>query len=262
MYNRISDSSARVSQAHEPSQSVDSGSFTETLAALALQTSPPPGELPDKMGCCVSTPQAYDPNNPSTSSPARPSTSLFEYRTAELTEANVGGICVGLTAEWLGNLTSSPSTRMNALTPGSDMHDSAAVRQQRYQSLKRQLLSEGVEASQADFEAQNTVLREAGLAPTGKEKAYSFGEPSSMSRMLKKITDDGSKYLLSLYFAERTSHTIATSALDGRTTLFEPNYGEFTVRSEQMSGLFESLSNRYRNPNGQHLSRITTQKMQ
>lgn len=103
------------------------------------------------------------------------------------------------------------------------------------------------------------MLREAGLAPSGKEKKYRYGEPSSFSRMLDKITEDGSTHLLSLYFAEGGAHTIATSASNGMTTLFDPNYGEFTVRSSELDSLFQSLGNRYRNPNGQHLSTVTTQ---
>lgn len=79
--------------------------------------------------------------------------------------------------------------------------------------------------------------------------------------MVGKITDDGSKYLLSLYFAEGGSHVIATSASNGRTTLFDPNYGEFTVQPEEMDGLLQSLANRYRNPNQQYLTTITTQKI-
>ncbi|WP_024521072.1 YopT-type cysteine protease domain-containing protein [Bradyrhizobium sp. Tv2a-2] len=105
------------------------------------------------------------------------------------------------------------------------------------------------------------VLWDADLQPSGKEKAYSFGEPSSFARMLGKIAGDGSKYLLSLYFAEGGSHSVATAAFDGTTTLFDPNYGEFAVPSDQVESLFESLANRYRNPNGQHLSTITTQKL-
>lgn len=220
-----------------------------------------PGELPDKMGCCVSTPQATDPHNPSTSSPARWSTSLFEYRTAELHEANVDGICVGLTAEWFSILSNTPSARMRALTPGSQRHRAAAVWQEQYQNMKDDLRREGAGTSQADLEAQNSVLREAGLQPSGKEKVYEFGDPSSLSRMVEKITNDGSKHLLSLYFAEGGSHVVATSASNGSTTLFDPNYGEFTVQPEEMEGLWQSLANRYRNPNQQYLTTITTQKI-
>ncbi|WP_439410194.1 YopT-type cysteine protease domain-containing protein [Bradyrhizobium sp. DASA03076] len=213
------------------------------------------------MGCCVSTPQTADPRIPSTSSPARWSTSLFDYRTAELNDANVDGICVGLTAEWFCILSSSPSERMSALTPGSQRHTSAAMRQEQYQDHKDYLRRGGAGAAQADLEAQNRVLREANLAPSGKEKVYEFGDSSSLSRMVEKIADDGSKYLLSLYFAEGGSHVVATSALNGTTTLFDPNYGELTAHPGEMEGLLQSLANRYRNPNGQTLTTITTQKI-
>ncbi|NEU97912.1 YopT-type cysteine protease domain-containing protein [Bradyrhizobium uaiense] len=52
-----------------------------------------------------------------------------------------------------------------------------------------------------------------------KEKVYEFGKHSNMVR---KITDDGSKYLLSLYFAEGGSHVVATSTLDGSTANATP----------------------------------------
>ncbi|MFB9263100.1 YopT-type cysteine protease domain-containing protein [Bradyrhizobium erythrophlei] len=256
MYNRISDSSTRATQTDELSQPGDNDSFTETLANLAMQRSLPP----DKMGCCVSTPRASDPDNPSASSAARPSTSLFEYRTAELADANVDGICVGLTGEWLNNLGSSPRSRMNALIPGSERHRAAAERQQQYEDLRAELRRDGAESSQANMQAKNTVLREMGLEPSGREKEYNF-DPASSLRMQGKITADGSNHLLSLRFAEGGRHTIATSASDGRTTLFDPNYGEFSVRPDQMDRLFQSLDNRYRNPNGLHISTITTQKM-
>ncbi|RRH91108.1 YopT-type cysteine protease domain-containing protein [Mesorhizobium tamadayense] len=259
MHNRISGSSTRAIQADELSQSVNSDSFTEALANLALRRKLPPGELPDKMGCCPSKPQASDPNNPSTSSPE--STSLFQYRTAELPQANVSGICVGLAAEWLSNLHNSPGSRMTALLPGSDGHGSAAGWQQQYQKRRREARSEGAGSSQANLDAKTSTLQAAGLQPSNKEKVYAFDEPTSFSRMLGKVTSDGSKYLLSLRFNEGDRHSVATSTLDGRTTLFDPNYGEFTVQSEQMGSLFESLANRYRNPNGLHLSTIIAQKM-
>lgn len=192
-----------------------------------------PDQLPNKAGVCVSRQDTEDgrPSNSSSASssanfPARPSTSVFEYRTAELSEANVDGICVGLTAEWLLNLNNSASNRMAALRPGSESHASAATRQQQYQDLTDSLRRQGAGSAQADLQAQNTMLQEAGLAPSGKEKKYQYGEPSSFSRMLDKITRDGSTHLLSLYFAEGGAHTIATSASKGMTTLFDPNYGE------------------------------------
>ncbi|WCM90581.1 YopT-type cysteine protease domain-containing protein [Acidovorax sp. NCPPB 3576] len=236
--------------------------------ALAPRSQLLPGKLPNKTGGCASKPDTEEGRfnssssaSSSTNSPARPSTSVFEYRTAELSEANVDGICVGLTAEWLLNLNNGASNRMAALRPGSESHASAGMRQQQYQDLKDSLRRQGARSAQADFQAQNTMLQEAGLAPSGKEKKYRYGEPSSFSRMLDKITADGSTHLLSLYFAEGGAHTVATQALNGMTTLFDPNYGEFTVRSSEMDSFFQSLSNRYRNPNGQHLSTVTTQTM-
>ncbi|WP_375784732.1 YopT-type cysteine protease domain-containing protein [Bradyrhizobium sp. Pha-3] len=260
MDNRISDSSTRAIQSDALSQLGDSDSFTRTLADLALLRSPSPG-VPDQMGCCVSTPRASDPDNPGASSAARPSTSLFDYRTAGLAGANVNGICVGLAGEWLSNLHNSPTSRMNALVPGSQGHRAAAERQEQYEDLRAGLRRDGVERSQANMQAKNTVLTEMGLQPSGREKVYSFDEPENRARMLDKITRDGSTHLLSLRFAEGGRHTIATSASEGRTTLFDPNYGEFTVRSDQVNGLFEGLDNRYRNPNGMIISTITTQKM-
>ncbi|WFU20621.1 YopT-type cysteine protease domain-containing protein [Bradyrhizobium sp. CB3481] len=229
------------------------------------------------MGLCCSKPHTSDAHfqrshssdlstsslssNPRSSSPARPSTSVFQYRTAELPEANVDGICVGLTAEWFTNLHNSPRSRMTALLPGSDGHDSAAERQQRFLDLNRFLRSEGTGSSQANVEAKTTIFREAGLHPSERDKVYRFDEPASFSRIMTKITADGSKYLLSLGFAEGDRHTIATSASNGMTTLFDPNYGEFTVEPGQMDRFFQSLTNRYANPNGLHLSTITAQKM-
>lgn len=225
-----------------------------------------PAQLPTKTGACASKANTAEGSLSSSSSasssmesPARPSTSVFEYRTAELSQANVEGICVGLTAEWLLRLNSGASDRVAALRPGSENHSAAATRQQQYQELKASLRRQGAASAEADLEAQNAMLRAAGLTPSGKEKKYRYGEPSSFSRMLDKISVDGSTHLLSLYFAEGTAHTIGTSASRGMTTLFDPNYGEFTVRSSELDSLFQSLGNRYRNPNGQHLSTVTTQ---
>lgn len=75
MHNRTGGSPARASHADELTQSADTASFGDTFATLALRGNLPPAELPDKMECCAST-QAYDPTfHPSTSTPARPSTS-------------------------------------------------------------------------------------------------------------------------------------------------------------------------------------------
>ncbi|NRP75786.1 Cysteine protease avirulence protein AvrPphB [Ensifer psoraleae] len=227
-------------------------------------------ELPEKKGICVSKPQTAGASrhssdsstSASTSSPTSSSTSVFEYRTAELPHANVNGICVGLSAEWLLNHNNPAPVRMMALMPGSERHTTATERQERYQNLKRLLRSEGAGAHEADRQAQNVMLREAGLAPSEEEKKYQFGEHSSFSRMVRKITQDHSTYLLGLYFAEGDAHTIVTSASNGTMTLFDPNYGEFSARSRNAASLMQSLANRYRNPNGKHLSIITTQRMQ
>jgi hypothetical protein len=45
------------------------------------------------------------------------------------------------------------------------------------------------------------------------------------------------------------------------TTLFDPNYGEFTVRSDQMGEVFKSLAERYRNPNQRDISTVVTQRV-
>ncbi|WP_028350554.1 YopT-type cysteine protease domain-containing protein [Bradyrhizobium murdochi] len=260
MYDRISGLSTPPTQAVEPSQSVDSDGFMETVADLALRRSPLPGDLPD-MGCCASKPNVSDPNNPSTSGPVRPNDPLFDYRSVELADANVDGICVGLTAEWLGNLQNSPRSRMTALTPGSDGHGSSAVWQQRYLDLRGDLRNEGAEPPQANSDAKYAMLQEAGLQPSHKEKVYSFDDPASISSMLGKITADGSRYLLSLKFVEGGGHTVATSTLNGRTTLFDPNYGEFSVPSDQVDSLLQRLADRYIDPNGLYLKSIATRKM-
>ncbi|EHH12932.1 hypothetical protein MEA186_06388 [Mesorhizobium amorphae CCNWGS0123] len=121
--------------------------------------------------------------------------------------------------------------------------------------------SEGAESSQANLEAKTTMLREVGLDPSKKENVYTFGGPDSISPMLKKISKSGANHLLSLRFTNGQRHSIATSASDGRITLFDPNYGEFVVQPDQTGSFFQSLANRYRNPNGLELSTVTTQKM-
>ncbi|MDA9497817.1 YopT-type cysteine protease domain-containing protein [Bradyrhizobium sp. CCBAU 11357] len=201
------------------------------------------------MGCCVSTPR--DP--------------LFALRTATLAEANVDGICVGLIGEWLRNLPNSPRSRMNALEPESKAHRAAAEMQDKYQDIRARLRREGVNHSEANMRAKNTVLREAtGLELIGEESVYSFDKPEERLRMRQQITADGSKHLLSLRFADvQPRHAIATSASNGEITLFDPNYGEFTGPSEESwtKELFQRLSNRYRSPNGLIISTITTQEM-
>lgn len=250
-------------------QSISSASCTLSRVAtegLFPQHQTPRSELPHKKGNCGSAPQVSGSRSPSagsssSGSPARPSTSVFEYRTAELSGANVNGICVGLTAEWLADRHGSAAERMAALTPGSGGHTLAAQRQEQYQAHKDDLRHHGMRAPQADLEAQNAVLREAGLSPSGSEKIYDFNDPVRARSLFEKIAKDGSTQLLSLYFSEGGAHTVATSTSNRTTTLFDPNYGEFEVASNDVESLFQSLSNRYKNPNGQHLSTVTTQRM-
>ncbi|WGS19346.1 MULTISPECIES: YopT-type cysteine protease domain-containing protein [unclassified Bradyrhizobium] len=276
MYHRISDSSTRANQADPLNQSTDSRNFTETLADLALREASSPGELSDRMGLCCSRPNTSDANvhspssfdlstsslssSSSPSSPARPIRPLFDYRTADLPEANVNGICVGLAAEWLRNRHSSPSSRMRALRPGSENHASAATRQQRYEDLKAQLRSDRARGSH-NLQAKITTLREAGLEPSGQQTRHRFSASSRNAQLVNEVTENGSIYLLSLRFAGGDAHTITTSTSNGMTTLFDPNYGEFTVRSGQIGDLFKSLAERYRNPNGLVISTVVTQKI-
>ncbi|WP_283811995.1 YopT-type cysteine protease domain-containing protein [Bradyrhizobium sp. cir1] len=175
------------------------------------------------MGLCCSKPQTSDAiiYSPSTSdrstssqssssnpsSPARPIRPLFECRTAELSEANVNGICVGLAAEWLLNLPSSPSSRMRALRPGSQNHNSAAMLQQRYEDLKSLLRSDRAEGSH-NLQAKSTMLREADLEPFAGQTRYRFGTSSRIDQIVNEVTDDGSIYLISLRFAAGGAHTI------------------------------------------------------
>lgn len=105
------------------------------------------------------------------------------------------------------------------------------------------------------------MLREAGLEPFAQETRYRFGTSSRIDQIVNEVADNGSIYLVSLRFAAGGAHTIATSTSNGMTTLFDPNYGEFTVRSDQMGELFKSLADRYRNPNRHDISAVVTQRM-
>ncbi|WFU37086.1 YopT-type cysteine protease domain-containing protein [Bradyrhizobium brasilense] len=229
------------------------------------------------MGSCCSRPDTSDvnvyspgPSDSSTSSlssessrssPARPIRALFAYRTAELPGANVNGICVGLAAEWLLNRHSSPSSRMSALHPGTPSHASAAVRQQRYEEIKTRLRNDGAAGSR-NLQARSTMLHEAGLQPSDQETRYRFGSTSRIAQIVDEVTADPSIYLIGLRFAAGGKHTITTSTSNGITTLFDPNYGEFTVRSDQMNEVFKSLAERYRTPpNGHDISTVVTQRV-
>ncbi|WP_283808129.1 YopT-type cysteine protease domain-containing protein [Bradyrhizobium sp. C9] len=229
------------------------------------------------MGNCCSKPDTSDasiyspgPSDPSTSSlssessrssPARPIRDLFDYRTAELPEANVNGICVGLVVEWLLNLHSSPSSRMSALHPGTQNHVSAAARQRRYERIKTSLRNDGAAGSH-NLQARSATLREADLRPSNEETRYRFGSSSRIARIVDKVTADPSIYLIGLRFAAGGKHTMATSTSNAMTTLFDPNYGEFTVRSDQMDEVFKSLAERYRKPPNRHeISTVVTQRV-
>ncbi|MHC2332247.1 YopT-type cysteine protease domain-containing protein [Bradyrhizobium sp. USDA 4454] len=277
MFNPVIGQATRADQADELSQSADNGNFEQVLRDLAQEECLPPEELSDKMGLCCSRPHTSDANihtpvssdlttsslssGSSSASPAEASQPLFRYRTAELSGANDNGICVGLAAEWLLNLASSPPSRMSALVPGAENHASAAVRQQRYEDLRALLRSDGAVDSR-NLQAKAAMLREAGLEPANAQTRYKFGTSSQIAEIANEVTDDPSVYLISLRFNPRGAHTIATSTSNGMTTLFDPNYGEFTVRSNQTSELFKSLGDRYRNPpNRLQISRVVTQRM-
>ncbi|PAY08602.1 peptidase C58 [Bradyrhizobium sp. UFLA03-84] len=227
-------------------QSADNSNFEQALTDPAQEESQPPEALSDKMGLCCSRPE--------------PSQTLFQYRTAELPGANVDGICVGLAAEWLLNLASSPSSRMSALIPGAQSHASAAVRQQRYEELKALLRIDRPDDS-TNLQAKTAMLREAGLEPANNQTRYEFGTSSGIAQIVNEVTHDPSDYLIGLRFKPRGAHTIATSTSNGMTTLFDPNYGEFSVRSNQMGELFKSLGDRYSNVNGLDIFMVVTQSM-
>ncbi|MCC8977967.1 YopT-type cysteine protease domain-containing protein [Bradyrhizobium acaciae] len=277
MFNPVIGQATGADQAHELSQSADNSNFEQVLTDLGQEESLPPEELSDKMGLCCSRPHTSDANirTPASSdltttslssgsasaSPAEPRQPLFRYRTAELSGANVNGICMGLAAEWILNLASSPSSRMSALAPGAENHVSAAVRQQRYEDLKA-LLRNDRAGSSTNLQAKTAMLREAGLEPASNQTRYEFGTSSEIARIVNEITHYPSVYLISLRFKPRGAHTIATSTSNGMTTLFDPNYGEFTVRSDQMGELFKSLADRYRTPpNRLQISSVITQRM-
>ncbi|WP_439367454.1 YopT-type cysteine protease domain-containing protein [Bradyrhizobium sp. DASA03005] len=229
------------------------------------------------MGLCFSKPHTSDVilDSPSTSrhsisslssssessSAASPVRSLFDYRTAELPEANVSGICVGLVAEWLLDLPSSPSSRMRALLPDTEKHRSAGSRQEQYEKLKAQLKNDGAEGSR-DLQARSTTLRNADLQPSAEETRYRFDTSSCIDRIVKEITKDESMYLVRMRFAAGGAHIIATVTSNGATTLFDPNYGEFDVPSDRVGGLFKSLAERYRSPpNNLDILTVATQRM-
>ncbi|UEG46257.1 YopT-type cysteine protease domain-containing protein [Paracidovorax citrulli] len=191
-------------------------------------------------------------------SPPRVSTSVFAYQTAELEQANVEGICVGLVTEWLRRPNQSPSGRMAALARDTPSHAQAALRQQKYQQDKDALRAQGMGAADADMRAQNGVLREAGLRPADNEDIY---RSDALSDVARAVSTNGTRHLLGLYFTDGTAHTVATSAAGGKVTLFDPNFGEFEAPPRRMGGLMQSLSNRYERPNGHILMAVSVQSM-
>ncbi|WP_439399782.1 YopT-type cysteine protease domain-containing protein [Bradyrhizobium sp. PMVTL-01] len=235
------------------------------------------------MGLCFSKPHTSDAidSSPSTSrhstsslsssselsSGASPVRDLFDYRTAELSEANDSGICVGLVAEWLLSLPSSsssrssPSSRMRALLPGTENHSSAARRQGQYEQVFTLLKEDGAEGSH-NLQAKSTMLRDAGLEPSGEQTGYRFGTSSRIAKIVKEVTQDASRYWVRLNFVGGGGHSIATATLNGTTTLFDPNYGEFSVASNRVGGLFKSLAERYSSsPNNLDISTVVTQRI-
>ncbi|RDJ04504.1 YopT-type cysteine protease domain-containing protein [Rhizobium grahamii] len=283
MLARINESFQCAGQACEPN--VHSDKFAATLEEIASQSAlashassssaparpysflsqPPALDLMDKMGLCASRPHTSDAPNRSSSSSnlsilsPRESISIFPYITAELRDANRSGICIGLSTQWLRNIhTGNPSARMDALTQGTQGHESAAALQQRCEELKNRFRDQGAGASQAKFRALRCMLQEVGFRLAAKAK-YAF--PSDVARMINGITEENSAHLLSFSFADGNGHTVATATSNGMTTLFDPNYGEFTVQPNQLSSLFQSLSNRYLNPNALDLRTITAQRV-
>lgn len=269
MYSRISGSSTDAYQADNSSCSADEGDFVRRLADLALRGTLSPGSSCDRMGLCCSKPDVanadiqppsfFNPSIPALPSSSSPFTSeapiipLSEYRTAKLRGSNVDGICTGLAAEWLLNLPSSPPSRMRALRPGSQTHASAAMRQRRYEELKGQLQSNQAGGSQP----KDIMFQEAGLRPSEERRAYVLGTSSQIAEIVNEVSEDPSIYLFSLRFAGDHAHSVVTSTSNGMTTLFDPNYGEFAVRSDQMSDLLRSLIDDYSDYHGGIVAVVT-----
>ena len=196
--------------------------------------------------------------NPSTGSNARRSANdVSEYRTAELSNANRSGNCVGLTAEWLlVRKCGTASERMEASKPGSRKHMAAAHRQLQYHNTKAMLRSRRAEEEAADLQAHNTVLQQVNLSPSEVQKKYKFADADRFMDLLNDITRNGAVHLVGLYFADGSAHTVATSTSGLETTLFDPNHGEFTAPSYEADRLLMALARHYQN-----VSTISTQKI-
>ena len=203
--------------------------------------------LPDKNGVGCS-------RNPSAGSSSGVSASeVFGYRTAEISNPNRNS-CVGLTAEWLRiRNDGSAGTRMDALKLGSPRAVNAANRQLAYHNEKKMLLNQRMDPHIADIRAQNAVMQAVGLTPTGAEKKYKSADALNF---LNDLTRTGATHLLGLYFADGTAHSVAVATSKQTTTLFDPNYGEFTVHKMEADRLLRALSAHYQN-----VSTITTQKI-
>lgn len=169
---------------------------------------------------------------------------------------------MGLTAEWLVDRNrGSASDRMARLMPGTTANRLASFRQQQYETQKAVLRNDGMQTSQADLQAHNDVLINAGLAPSWDERYYDFNDANRASRLFKRIATDNSTYLVSLYFADGDAHVVAVSTVNGETTLFDPNYGEFKAASSNVDKLFLGLTNSYKYPHGKHVSSVFTLRM-
>ncbi|MEY9234530.1 YopT-type cysteine protease-like protein [Bradyrhizobium japonicum] len=245
MYNRVDGEYAHTEQAEESSWPADGSECAQTLTEIARLESLAPGELFDRMGLCFSKPHTSDAIDDSSNtsglstsslsssselsvatSPVRP---LFDYRTAELPQANVSGICVGLAAEWLLDLPSSASSRMGVLLPGTENHRSAARRQEQSEKLKTQLKEDKAEGSH-NFQTKSTILRDAGLEPSAEETRYRFGTSSCIDKIVNELAQDPSVHLVSLKFVQpgAGTHTIATATSPvGRSK--SPGYGHLKL---------------------------------
>ncbi|MDA9406026.1 YopT-type cysteine protease domain-containing protein [Bradyrhizobium sp. CCBAU 45384] len=277
MYNRVDGEYTRREQADSLSRPADSSEFAQTLTEVARRESLPRDESVNRMGLCFSKPHTADAidSSPSTSrhstsslsssselsSAASPVRDLFGYRTAELSEANVSGICVGLVAEWLISLPSSPSSRMRALLPGTENHSSAARRQGQYEQVVTLLKEDGAEGSHS-LQAKSAMLRDAGLEASAEQTGYRFGTSSCIDEIVQEVTQDASRYWVRLNFVGGGAHSIATATSNGTTTLFDPNYGEFAVAPDRLGGLFKSLAERYSSPpNNRDIATVVTQRV-
>ncbi|WP_461350152.1 YopT-type cysteine protease domain-containing protein [Bradyrhizobium liaoningense] len=99
-----------------------------------------------------------------------------------------------------------------------------------------------------DLESRLTFQEKWVLEPSAEETRYRFGTSSCIDKIVNELAQDPSVHLVSLKFVQpgAGTHTIATATSNGTTILSDPNYGEFTVPSDRVGGLFKSLAERYR----------------